>query len=110
LKSDAKAKNDKGLMKVECLNIKRNMGYYVKTNQHLPDEEFNQRAMCVMLHLFNDHSLCDVKWCAHLKAEAKPDASKRIKIDNPHKCRKVQTPGEKKLYKKVTDKIGPLLE
>ena len=110
LKNESKIKNDKGLMKVECLNIKRNMGYYVKTNQDLPDDQFNQQAMCVVQHLFNDHSFCDIKWCTHLKAMAEPDASKRKAIDNPHKYRNIITPEEKKLYKKAKDKICPLLE
>ena len=108
-KSEAKIKNDKGLMKVECLNIKRNMGYYVKTNQELSDEEFNRRGMCVLQHLFNDHSLCDKRWCTHLKAQDEDDPEKKATLDNPHKYRKIETTEEKKLYKKLKEKIGSLL-
>jgi len=97
-------------MKVECLNIKRNMGHYVKKNQHLPDDEFNSKAMCVTQHLFNDHSLCDIKWCTKLKADAETDEERKKEIDNPNKCRKIETNDEKKLYKKVKQKIGVLLE
>jgi len=100
-KSEAKVKNDKGLMKVECLNIKRNMGYYVKTNQHLSDDDFNRRGMCVLQHLFNDHSLCDIKWCTHLKAQAEDDPVKKAKLDNQNKYWKVETAEEKKLHKKA---------
>jgi len=108
-KSEAKIKNDKGLMKVECLNLKRNMGYYVKSNQHLSDEDFNRCGMCVVQHLFNDHSLCDIKWCANLKAQQEQDEAKRKQIDNPNKHRKIVTVAEKKLCKKVKEKVGSLL-
>ena len=108
-KSEAKIKNNKGLMKVQCLNIKRNMRHYVKTNQQLSDDDFNTGAMCILQHLFNDHSLCDIKWCTHLKAQAADDPTKKAKLDNPNKYRKIETADKKKPYKKLKDKIGVLL-
>jgi len=102
-------KNDKGLMKVECLNVKRNMGCCVKTNQELSDEELNRRGMCVLQHLFNDHSLCDKHWCTHLKAQDEDDPEKKATLDNPHKHRKTETTEEKKPHKKLKEKTGSLL-
>lgn len=96
-------------MKVQCLNIKRNMRHYVKTNQQLSDDDFNTGAMCILQHLFNDHSLCDIKWCTHLKAQAADDPTKKAKLDNPNKYRKIETADKKKPYKKLKDKIGVLL-
>ena len=54
----------------ECLQLKRSAGYYFKDPANL-DQGFDllycQRANCFYLHLFNDHSQCNVSWCKILQ-------------------------------------------
>ena len=56
--------------------------------------------MCVVLHQFNDHSLCDVEWCCALQAEVTKDLAKKAELmDEVHKFRKTDTDEERKLFK-----------
>jgi hypothetical protein len=108
-KTGKEKKCDDGLMKDECLNAKRHIGYYIKKNQHLPQKVFVSKGKCVFLHLFNDHSCCDVSWCTKLKADRELDPQKKVAIDNPLKYRNTNTKNEMIFYHKVRDKVLPLL-
>ena len=107
--STSDKKKDDGLTKHECNNAIRNIGYFIKRNKSMSPEEFNGKAKCVLLHLFNDHSACDVQWCTHLKAKEEPDPEKKKGIDNQRKYRKTDTKEEKKLFEKVKGKVLYLL-
>ena len=63
----------------------------------------------MFLHLFNNHSACDVAWCTFLKAAAETDPAKKKEIDNPLKYRNTTTKEEIKLMEKVREKVMPLL-
>jgi hypothetical protein len=102
-KSNKEKKSDDGLLKDECLNAKQNIGYYIKKNQHLPKDEFAAKRKCVFLHLFNDHTCCDVLWFTKLKSDNEVDVKKKRVIDNPLKYRKTDTKAEQLLMQKVKD-------
>ena len=43
--------------------------YYLKSNKNLLFEEYCWWAPCIYLNNFNDHSLCNRKWCKPLRCK-----------------------------------------
>ena len=58
---------DGELKKVDALRFKRNYGYMLKQCRELTLEEFKIKVYCVIEHMFNNHLLCDSKWCKPLR-------------------------------------------
>jgi hypothetical protein len=80
-----KAKNPHGLTKVDCEQLKVNMGYFIKMHRLEPFPMFLYRSGAVVDHHFDDHSLCR-KWCT-FSMELEPEERKEITTERSKKFR-----------------------
>jgi hypothetical protein len=68
-KEEQEHRSKNNMQKYDCEKIKVLAGYYLHGNKHLPFEEYCQKAHCIYLHHFNDHSCCNRKWCKPLRCK-----------------------------------------
>jgi hypothetical protein len=105
-----KAKNQKeiGLKKWECLNLKKQAGYFFKgnANQELPFVEFGKKVHCIYLHHFNDHRCCNVSWCKILKSQRDVDP---LPITDAYRNKFRSKSCDAKLFKMVEEGMAPYL-
>ena len=58
------------------VRLKQNWSYFIYTNRGKTIEEFQAAAMGPLLHMSNDHRLCNKAWCTKLQADEKGDEYK----------------------------------
>lgn len=81
LKSSAKVPPPGKLTLGECHRLKKYAGTFFRKNRKLPFDEFKQRAHCIYLHHFGDHSCCHIDWCKHLQSTRNDGIEQAILTD-----------------------------
>jgi hypothetical protein len=100
-----RAKNN--MPKYDCEKIKVLAGYYLHGNKYLPFQEYHQKAHCIYLHHFNDHSCCNRKWCKLLRCKEDGLEFPGDYCVNNNKFRDKQQHAE--LFEKVKAEMVPFL-
>jgi len=110
LQSKAKTTPPGKMSKEEALKLKKYAGYYLKqdTNLQLPFTEFCRRAPCMYLHHFNDHHLCDIKWCKILQSQ-RTDGVQPTVLPAGYLRQFRHRENDKKLFDKLEELYTPYL-
>ena len=62
-------KSIKKMKKLDALRLKKYYSYYIKMNRKKSVEDMMKNIMAPLDHMFDDHHLCDSKWCYKKRAE-----------------------------------------
>ena len=103
--------DDIGCKKIDAQRFKKYYGYMLKQHKDSTLESLIEHCFAPIEHLFNDHSLCDPKWCKPLRFSSQTDSNGMIIDSSLHgihnlsyyRC-KVK---HKKLYDEMTSAFLP---
>ena len=78
-------KSIKKIKKLDALRLKKYYSYYIKMNREKSVEDMMKNIMAPLDHMFDDHHLCDSKWCYKKRAEedtmlSADEKSERMKL------------------------------